>query len=57
VAEAKACLLTVAEVQVASTSSGSSRKRGRWPAAVLPAAAALDLDRLGFDCWWGGDGR
>jgi hypothetical protein len=57
VAEAKAYGLAVAEVRVASTGSESSRRRGRWPAAMLPAAAALNLDRLGFYCWWGGGGR
>jgi hypothetical protein len=25
-------------------------------AVVLPAAAALNLDRLGLSCWWGGGG-
>jgi hypothetical protein len=56
VAEAKAWVLAVAEDQVASTGSGSRRRRGRWPAVELLAAAALDLDRLGLHCRWGGGG-
>jgi hypothetical protein len=56
VAEAKAFVLPVAEVRVASAGSGSSRRR-RMAAVVLPAAAALNLDRLGLTCWWGGGGR
>jgi hypothetical protein len=49
VAEAKVCVLAVAEVRVVSTGLGSRQRRRRSPAVVLPAATALDLDRLGFD--------
>jgi hypothetical protein len=56
VAEAATQVLAVAEVQVASTGSGSRRRHGRWPAMELPAAAAPPLDRLGLRCRWGGGG-
>jgi hypothetical protein len=56
VAEAAVQVLVVAEVQVASTGSGSRRRCGRWPAMELPAAAAPPLDRLGLRCRWGGGG-
>jgi hypothetical protein len=56
VAEGAVQVLAVVKVRVASTSSGSRRRRGRWPAVELPATAALDLDRLGLQCRWGGGG-
>jgi hypothetical protein len=40
--------LVVAEARVAGAGTGSRRRRGRWPAVELPAATALNLDRLGL---------
>jgi hypothetical protein len=41
VAEAKACVLAVAEVRVASTGSGSRRRCRRWPAALQEILAFM----------------
>jgi hypothetical protein len=36
---------------------GVEAEAWRMAAVVLPAAAALNLDRLGLTCWWDGGGR
>jgi hypothetical protein len=48
--------LAVAEARVAGVGTGSRRRLGWWPAVELPAATALNLDRLGLRCRWGGGG-
>jgi hypothetical protein len=48
--------LAVAEARVVGAGTGSRRRCGRWPTVKLPAATALDLDRLGLRCRWGGGG-